>query len=96
MPIVRLCALALALGAPGAAAQSAPELRLPQQLDQSLRDFGEAMKPALDTLRLLGTIDAIEHYGTPELLPNGDILIRRDRDAPPLDTPKPPTPGLRT
>ena len=40
-----------------------------------MRGLLQEVEPALDDLRdLLGTIDA---YHPPEILPNGDILIRR-------------------
>jgi hypothetical protein len=61
---------------------------LSEQLDEALRGLIEQMKPALDeflgTLEVLEGIDSIEHYRRPEILPNGDIIIRRREDAPPL------------
>ena len=66
------------------------------------------MKPALDelleTLEVLEGIDSIEHYQRPEMLPNGDIIMRRREDAQPLPPPLPrdggeepaAEPGLRT
>ena len=61
---------------------------LSQELDEAFRDLIEQMKPALDelvkTLEVLEGIDNIEHYQRPEILPNGDIIIRRRGDAPPL------------
>ena len=44
--------------------------------------------------RLGALIDDLSHYEMPELLPNGDILIRRAPDAPPLQDP--PQPGIGT
>jgi hypothetical protein len=61
---------------------------LSEQLDEAFRGLMEQMKPALDeflgTLEVLEGIDSIEHYQRPEILPNGDIIIRRREDAPPL------------
>ncbi len=77
---------------------------LSEQLDEVFRDLMEQMKPALDelleTLEVLEGIDSIEHYERPEILPNGDIIIRRREDAPPLPRPLPhddgEEPGVRT
>ncbi len=81
---------------------------LSEQLDEAFRGLMEQMKPALDefldTLEVLEGIDSIEHYRRPEILPNGDIIIRRREDAPRLprplphdDTKDPATePGIRT
>ena len=33
---------------------------------------------------MLEKIDSFENYERPEILPNGDIIIRRREDAPPL------------
>ncbi len=108
--LICLTPLLTALAAPPVLAQqvpSTPELRLPEQLDRTLRDFMDDMKPALDDLRslydTLGDIDDIRHYQKPEVLPNGDIIIRRRPDAPdyapepeaPNDEPVPEE-GIRT
>ncbi len=77
---------------------------LSERLDEVFRDLMEQMKPALDelleTLEVLEGIDSIEHYERPEILPNGDIIIRRREDAPPLphdDSEEPgEEPGVRT
>ena len=56
--------------------------------------------PGKDGLEVLEEIDSFEHYERPEILPNGDIIIRRREDAPPLllDDGKDPgeKPGVRT
>ena len=61
---------------------------LSEELDRAFRGLMEKMKPALDefldTLEVLEDIDSIENYERPEILPNGDIIIRRREDAPPL------------
>lgn len=72
----------------GAQSSGSDELRdLPERLDDALRELMERMKPALeglaDTLGAFEQIDSIEYYEAPEVLPNGDILIRRRDDAPP-------------
>ena len=81
---------------------------LSERLDEALRGLMEQMKPVLDelleTLEVLEGIDSIEHYQRPEMLPNGDIIMRRREDAPPLPPPLPrdggeepaAEPGLRT
>ena len=77
---------------------------LSEQLDEVFRGLMEQMKPALDelleTLEVLEGIDSIKHYERPEILPNGDIIIRRREDAPPLprdDGAEPgEEPGVRT
>lgn len=54
----------------------------------AMREFAEQMGPAI--MELMTLIDEVRHYQGPELLPNGDIIIRRDPDAPPY---VPPGPG---
>jgi hypothetical protein len=50
--------------------------------------FEEEVLPMLD--RLGEIVDDLSYYELPERLPNGDILIRRSPDAPPLgDDPLP-------
>ena len=54
-----------------------------------LEGFGAEMAPALDRLRAL--TDQLDAYEAPEMLPNGDIIIRRkvplDDTAPAPDAP---------
>lgn len=47
--------------------------------------FEEEMLPFLESLG--GMIDDLSAYQMPEVLPNGDIIIRRRPDAPPYDPP---------
>lgn len=47
-----------------------------------MQDFAENMGPAMR--ELLQKVDDFSRYEAPELLPNGDIIIRRKPDAPPL------------
>ncbi len=58
---------------------------------KDLTDIGSEMGPALqDIFTVFGPalievydqIDSLENYETPEILPNGDIIIRRSPDAP--------------
>ena len=80
------------------------DIPLSEELDKAFRGLMEKMKPALDelldTLEVLENIDSIENYERPEILPNGDIIIRRREDAPPLpleDSDNPGSePGVRT
>ena len=82
-----------------------PQLKLPEQLNETFREMMEDMKPALDeTLKLMesfGTIGDPRHYHLPEVLPNGDIILRRKETAPPYqpaepDTKVEPEDGVRT
>jgi len=72
-------------------AQSTPEIRLPEKLDRALRDMMDAMKPAIDdafdAMKDFQVIDDPRHYEMPEIMPNGDIIIRRRPDAPDLGPP---------
>ncbi|MFG5381824.1 AAA+ family ATPase [Yoonia sp. R2-816] len=43
-------------------------------------EFAREMGPAFT--ELLSQVDDFRHYQAPEFLPNGDIIIRRDPDAP--------------
>lgn len=56
-----------------------------------LRDLAEEMGPQMQLFleemgprfgELLSQIDDLTHYEAPEILPNGDIIIRRKPDAP--------------
>ena len=51
-------------------------------MQEFLRDMGPAMAD------LLGRIDDLSVYDAPELLPNGDIIIRRKPEAGPLPPPQ--------
>lgn len=99
-----LLALALALPLPVAAQGTAEEppgeiergLRLfmdglRDELEPRLRGLAQDTAPLLRDLqeRLSGVVDDLDAYAAPEVLPNGDILIRRKAplDAPPGDAP---------
>jgi len=51
----------------------------------AMQDFIQRMGPAM--AELLNRIDDLSVYEAPELLPNGDIIIRRKPDAGPLPPP---------
>jgi len=81
---VIVASLALTVGAP-AMAQSRQPPTLEQQADEAARAMRDAIERAM---RLLGgVVDQIPQYEMPEILPNGDIIIRRlpPRGAPPRD-----------
>lgn len=65
----------------------APDAQLPDEIERAFREMMDRLRPALDdlleTMRVFKDIDSIENYEAPEVLPNGDILIRRRGDAPP-------------
>ena len=103
------------LATPVAAGSDAPSGRpdadeLRRKIEEAVRGLVDRVKPAFDrlltTLEVLGRIDSLEYYEEPEVLPNGDIIIRRRPDAPPLPPPEeapegapeldaPEVPGLR-
>lgn len=87
-----LLVLVLALGAP-VQAQDEPEGNLGEGLDL----FGEGTKLLLEGLRdqlgpalrdLRGAIGELDAYEAPELLPNGDIIIRRKEPLDPDEMPQ--------
>ncbi|SNX68850.1 hypothetical protein SAMN05878503_102313 [Cereibacter ovatus] len=60
------------------------------EMEPAMRDMGDAMAELQPALRdLLAQVDDLRNYQAPERLPNGDILIRRKPDAPPLPAPPP-------
>ena len=97
-------AIAPAFGGPADTGADTKDRPLSEQLDEAFRSLMEQMKPALDelleTFEVLEEIDSIKHYENPEILPNGDIIIRRREDAPPLlrddGKEQDKTPGVRT
>ena len=69
---------------------------------ESLQDLGEQVGPVLDQLTaemaaglatVMAKIDDLTYYEMPEILPNGDIIIRRSPDAPPYEPPPPEEPA---
>jgi hypothetical protein len=88
-----LCLLCAPLGAP--AQESDPE-RSPE-IDESLELFSEGARRLLEGLQqdlspllqeLGDRIEDLNAYEAPEILPNGDILIRRKPDADPETAPE--------
>ncbi|WP_274963456.1 MULTISPECIES: AAA+ family ATPase [Thioclava] len=54
------------------------------QLDEMQKGLGEAAAQLGPKLRqFLALVDDMSNYGAPERLPNGDIIMRRNADAPP-------------
>ena len=56
------------------------------EVQPALRAFVDEMGPAL--AELMNLIDEIGNYEAPEILPNGDIIIRRSPDAGPYVAPE--------
>ena len=60
----------------------------------------ESLLPMIETLmeRLPIVIDNLPDYEVPEIMPNGDIIIRRKRKLPRVDPEAPPMPdgGIKT
>lgn len=48
---------------------------LAQEMQPALRNFVDEMGPAF--AELMGQIDDLSNYHAPEMMPNGDIIIRR-------------------
>ena len=53
-----------------------------KQMDPALEEFRNQMGPALEALR--DRLEALGDYHPPEMLPNGDIIIRRKTPLQPL------------
>jgi len=56
-----------------------------QELEDALELLASEMGPVL--VDLMDQLDQIQYYEMPEVLPNGDIIIRRSPDAPEFDAP---------
>lgn len=65
---------------------------LMDEVEPGLRDMEQALRLMEPELRaLVDMVGDLRNYEAPEKLPNGDILIRRKADAPPLpQDPAPP------
>lgn len=68
---------------------------------EGLEGLADEMRPALEMLmtemgpalmELAALIDEVGNYEAPEVLPNGDIIIRRKPDAPVFEPPVPDAP----
>ena len=53
---------------------------LTEEIGPQFRLFAEEMGPAF--AELMAQVDDLRNYEAPEMLPNGDIIIRRRADAP--------------
>lgn len=51
-----------------------------RDLEPRFEMLADEMGPAL--MELFQTLDSVRYYDAPEILPNGDIIIRRSPDAP--------------
>ncbi len=65
---------------------------LAEEMGPALRQFADEMGPKLTDL--LSEIEDWSVYQPPEVLPNGDIIIRRKPDLVPQDTPTEPAPQI--
>lgn len=67
---------------------------LAQQMAPALRNFAKEMGPKLS--EILEDVEDWNAYQAPEMLPNGDIIIRRKPDHPlvPPETPTEPEPQI--
>ena len=67
---------------------------LAEQMGPALKNFAAEMGPKLT--ELLEQVDDWSAYSAPEMLPNGDIIIRRKPDHPmvPPETPTEPAPQI--
>ncbi len=61
-----------------------------REIEPALRSFAEEMGPAF--AEILREIEDFSNYHPPEILPNGDIIIRRKRPEEP-GVPEAPEPG---
>ena len=58
-----------------------------KEIQPALEMLASEMGPAL--MELMRKLDNVRYYEAPEVLPNGDIIIRRREDAPPYDPDSP-------
>ena len=64
---------------------------LAEDMEPAIRSFAREMGPALRDL--MDRVEDWSAYEPPVVLPNGDILLKRKQDAPPLDDLPPPEEG---
>ena len=64
---------------------------LADEIEPAIRSFAEEMGPALRDL--MEQVEDWSAYEPPVVLPNGDILLKRKQDAPPLEGLPPPEDG---
>lgn len=95
MVILRFLLVSAFLSVAGAHASAQSVEDLPEELEKALRQMLDDLRPTLDeAAKLLKSFEAIDdprYYQAPEVLPNGDIIIRRKPDAPEYqpETPEP-------
>lgn len=66
---------------------------LMSEMEPALKDMGKSLSELEPLLRdLAGKIGSVAEYHMPEVMPNGDIIIRRKEPLPPPPVPEPPTP----
>ena len=105
--LIAFLAALVSVGSPAAKADTTiPEAleELARQAEEFLgpeaRAAVESLLPMIETLmeRLPILIDNLPQYEVPEILPNGDIIIRRKRTLPRIDPEAPPMPdgGIKT
>lgn len=78
-------------------AQADDKTTMEERLGDAFRQLLEDMRPSLedaldetlDFFREFEAIDDLGHYHLPEVLPNGDIIIRRRPEAPDYAPPPP-------
>lgn len=69
---------------------------LASEMEPALDEMGKSLSSLEPWLRDLSKrVGDIQHYEKPETLPNGDILIRRKADAPPMPKPQDAPPPLK-
>jgi len=90
--------IGLGLTLPALAEPTPVQGRQPPTLEEQADEAARAMRDALArAMKLLeGVVDTIPQYELPEILPNGDIIIRRipPKGAPPAPSrPAPAKPG---
>ena len=61
------------------------------EMGKALEQLGPTVAPALE--KLMGMVDDMTNYEMPEMMENGDIIIRRKPDAPPVEPPAAPSEG---
>lgn len=64
---------------------------LAREFGPAMRDFFAEMGPAFG--ELLSKVEDWSAYHPPEILPNGDIIMRRKADTPPAEPPAAEDPG---
>lgn len=89
---LRFLALCTLLAIPAGMARADDPPKGPD-IDRMLRELMDELSPTLDqAMRLFRGLEQIDdpmNYDLPEVLPNGDIIIRRRLDAPPFRAPDP-------